>query len=63
MYVYIPYVLDNLVANNYDRTITRLYALLLIGKVSLEKTLIKDLLMIPKDQLISFSVGTSGRRF
>jgi hypothetical protein len=63
MYVYIPYVLDKTVTNNYDRIITRLYALLLIGKVFLEKTLIKDLLMIPKDQLISFSVGTSGRRF
>jgi hypothetical protein len=63
MYVYIPYVLDDTVTNTYNRIIIRLYALVLIGKVLLGNTLIKDLLTIPKDQLIGSSVGTSGRRF
>jgi hypothetical protein len=61
--VCIPCILCDVIANNYNRTITRLYALHKIGRVLLENILTGDFLMIPKDQLISSSVGTSGRRF
>ena len=48
---------------NYLRIITRLYALHAMGMVLLESILTKDFSMIPKDQPMSSSVGTSGRRF
>jgi hypothetical protein len=63
MYVHIPCVLCEKVANNYSRTITRLYALIVMGTALLENTSTKDLPMIPKDQLNSFYVGISGRLF
>jgi|SRR6266536_2257643 len=63
MYVYTPYVLCDIIANNYSRTITRLYALIVMGTALLENTSTKDLPMIPKDQLKSFYVGISGRLF
>jgi len=63
MYVYTPCVLYNIITNNYNRIITRLYALMLMGLTLLVNTSIKDLLMIPKDQLMGSSVGTSGRQF
>jgi hypothetical protein len=62
MYVYIPCILYDIEANNYSRIIIRSYAFHEIRKALLENILTKDL-MIPKDQLISSSVGTSGRRF
>jgi len=32
MYVYTPCILYDIIANNYSRTITRLYALIVMGK-------------------------------
>jgi hypothetical protein len=61
MYVYVPSFV--IIANNYNRTTTRLYALILIMKALLENTSTKDLLMIPKDRVNSFYVGISGRLF
>lgn len=64
MYVYTLYILyKSLIANSYIRIITRLYAFVMMERVSLESLLINDLSMIPKDQLISSYVGTSGRLF
>jgi hypothetical protein len=51
------------IANDYLRTITRLYALFVMDTALLGISSIKDLSMIPKDQLINSSVGTFGRRF
>jgi hypothetical protein len=50
-------------ANNYLRTITRLYTFVLMGMALLGISSIKDLSMILKDQLTSFYVGISDRRF
>jgi hypothetical protein len=60
--VCIPCILCDVIANNYNRIIIRSYALYEIMTVLLENILTKDL-MIPKDQLISSFVGTSGRQF
>jgi hypothetical protein len=64
VYIYTPYILyKGIIANNYIRTITRLYALILMRMVSLENVLTKDFSMIPKGQSISSYVGISGRLF
>ena len=60
--VCILYFFRKKVANYYFRTIIRLYVLDAIERVSLANIL-KDLPMIPKDQLNSFYVGISGRLF
>jgi hypothetical protein len=52
-----------IISNNYPRIIIRLYASIVMERVSLEYTLTKDLSMTPKDQLNSFYVGISGRLF
>jgi len=55
--------LCDIIANSYNRTITRLYALIVMGTALLGISSIKDLSMIPKDQLNCFYVGISGRQF
>ena len=57
------YLMFFIIANNYPRTITRLYALVVMGTALLGISLIKDLSMIPKDQLTSCYVGISGRLY
>ena len=52
-----------LIASNYLRTIIKLYALFVMDTALLGISSIKDLSMIPKDQLINSSVGTFGRQF
>jgi hypothetical protein len=52
-----------IIANDYLRTITRLYALTVMGTALLGISLIKDLSMIPKDQLTSFYGRISGKLY
>lgn len=62
VYVYTLPLCD-IIANNYNRIITRLYALILMGKALLGLSSIKDPVMIHRDHPNSCYDGISGKLF